>query len=242
MYFNDLQCALLGYLRLRVFNGEFTERQLARIVGVSQPHIHNVLKGNRFFSIDLSDRVLRVLGITVLNLVDPLQVESWVRQHPADDRSSTYLRVLDGLLGPGQPWPTRVSGSLPFPIRSSELVKLGYPVAARLADDPNMHPVFSAGDWVTLDQSIPVRRHPDEDSFYLLKLRDEPLIRRIRSLERVRYIVTEASAHNPGAWERVDPGMNLLSLIRARVRFLPPGPDWWEPDGLVTHPERATSR
>ena len=130
---------------------------------------------------------------------------------------SSLLRVLEGLIGPGQPWPMRVTGSLPFPVRRGDLAKLGYPVAARLADDPHMHPVFSAGDWVILDQSIP-KRAPirNEDSFYLLKLRGEPLIRRVRALGEVWYIVAEDIAYNSSAWERIDTEADLLRTIRAR--------------------------
>ena len=45
MLFSDARSSLVAVLRARVRNGELTERGLARLVGVSQPHIHNVLKG-----------------------------------------------------------------------------------------------------------------------------------------------------------------------------------------------------
>ena len=47
MLFADVRNALTAVLRARVRNGELTERGLARLVGVSQPHIHNVLKGSK---------------------------------------------------------------------------------------------------------------------------------------------------------------------------------------------------
>ena len=81
-----------------------------------------------------------------------------------------------------------------------------------------MHPVFSAGDWVILDQSIPARAPiRNEDSFYLLKLRGEPLIRRVRALGEVWYIVAEDIAYNSSAWERIDTEADLLRTIRARA-------------------------
>jgi predicted transcriptional regulator len=69
MDFRDLQHALIRDLRDRVRNGELTERGLARAVGISQPHIHNVLKGKRFFSLEKSDAILRRLSLDVRDLV-----------------------------------------------------------------------------------------------------------------------------------------------------------------------------
>jgi hypothetical protein len=228
MYFDDLQTALIRNLQRRLFNGEFTERQLAKLARVSQPHIHNVLKGTKHLSNLLSDQILRVLGITVLDLIDRGQVEAWIRDRGLEDNPCSFVRVLEGLIGPGHPWPMHMTGSKPFPIRSIDLARMEYPVAVRLADDPQMHPVFSAGDWVILDQSQTARLAADENSFYLVKIGGAGLIRRIRMLGPDRYILTEATAGNPLLWERIDAALvNPARVIRARVRFLPPGTDWW---------------
>jgi hypothetical protein len=243
MYFDDLYCALIRNLKLRVLNGEITERQLARLAGVSQPHIHNVLKGAKVLSNCLCDQVLKTLGMSILDLMDPVPLAAWVREHRAPERAHSFLRVLDGLIGPGQPWPTKVSGSLPFPITAKELSKQGYPVAARVADDPRMHPVFSGGDWVILDQSDRARRELDESSYYLLKMGGQPLIRRIRILGGTPYAITEDAIRNPSAWERLDPDPAAMSrVVRAKVRFLPPGTDWWDSGDYLFPDARATSR
>jgi plasmid maintenance system antidote protein VapI len=60
---------LLAFVRLRIKNGEYTERGLARILGVSQPQMHNVLKGARGLRPALADRLLRKFGITALELL-----------------------------------------------------------------------------------------------------------------------------------------------------------------------------
>jgi len=243
MYFDDLERALVGNLRLRAYNGEFTERQLAKLARVSQPHIHNVLKGVKALSNELSDRILKVLGITILDLMDPERLAGWVRDHDPGETPQSFLRVLDGLIGPGQAWPMKVGGWRPFPIRPVELARLGYPVAGRLAEDPSMRPVFSAGDWVVLDQAQSVRTELDEGSYYLLKLRGEPLIRRVRTLGGALHIVTEETAHNPDAWERIEiEAGSLTRLVRARACFLPPATDWWEPEDFLFQVGRATSR
>jgi hypothetical protein len=48
--FQELHRRLTSLLLERVRKGELTERGLSRVTRVSQPHIHNVLKGKRFFS------------------------------------------------------------------------------------------------------------------------------------------------------------------------------------------------
>ena len=71
MDFQELERRLIQYLRNRVHNGELTERGVARLTGVSQPHIHNVLKGKRFFSLQMADQILHYLHLDVFDLVRP---------------------------------------------------------------------------------------------------------------------------------------------------------------------------
>jgi transcriptional regulator with XRE-family HTH domain len=70
MDFTRLQRRLVAHLRERVRSGEVTERGLARLTGVSQPHIHNVLKGERFLSIETADQILRGLHISLIDLME----------------------------------------------------------------------------------------------------------------------------------------------------------------------------
>lgn len=69
MNFHDLHVRLIEYLRETIQRGEITERGLARIAGISQPHIHNVLKGKRILSPQMADEVLRALQVDVLDLL-----------------------------------------------------------------------------------------------------------------------------------------------------------------------------
>lgn len=69
MCFNGLQQHLLGAVRERIRNGELTERGLARVLGISQPHIHNILKGVRRLPLGIADNMLRKLDISLLDLM-----------------------------------------------------------------------------------------------------------------------------------------------------------------------------
>ena len=76
MTFHDLNQRLIENLRRRVRSGEVTERSLARATGVSQPHMHNVLKGKRLLSPEMADAVLKQLDMNVLDLIRP---DEWLQ-------------------------------------------------------------------------------------------------------------------------------------------------------------------
>ncbi|MGH9640704.1 MAG: hypothetical protein ACRD3Y_11620, partial [Bryobacteraceae bacterium] len=61
---------LVGLIRRRISNGEFTERGLARMAGISQPQVHNFLKGARRLSPEFADRLMLHFGIGILDLFD----------------------------------------------------------------------------------------------------------------------------------------------------------------------------
>lgn len=71
MDFEQLHGRLVEHLQRRVRSGEMTERGLSRLTGVSQPHIHNVLKRKKLFSLSMADGVLRELHLDVLDLLEP---------------------------------------------------------------------------------------------------------------------------------------------------------------------------
>ncbi|MGA2269506.1 MAG: XRE family transcriptional regulator [Bryobacteraceae bacterium] len=80
MNFRELQRRLIAYLRTLVRSGDATERGLARITGVSQPHMHNVLKGQRLLSLEMADQVLHQLHLDLLDLVEPAEMLEWQRR------------------------------------------------------------------------------------------------------------------------------------------------------------------
>jgi hypothetical protein len=75
LLFRTLHGRLIEHIKARVRNGEITERKLANITGISQPHVHNLLKGTRRLSPDSADCLLRNLHLSVVDLLEPLEVE-----------------------------------------------------------------------------------------------------------------------------------------------------------------------
>ena len=80
MNFEEFERRLIAYLQELVRSGEISERGLARITGVSQPHVHNVLKGKRYFSLETADEILRELHMDLLDLIEPEELLEWTRR------------------------------------------------------------------------------------------------------------------------------------------------------------------
>jgi len=76
MDFQELERRFIENLKNRIRSGELTERGLARLAGISQPHVHNVLKGKRIFSLSAADHILRVLHLDLLDLLSPDEIDS----------------------------------------------------------------------------------------------------------------------------------------------------------------------
>jgi transcriptional regulator with XRE-family HTH domain len=62
---------LIRFVSLRIRNGDCTQRQLAKLVGVSQPQLHNVLKGARPLKRELADALLAHFHISLIDLLEP---------------------------------------------------------------------------------------------------------------------------------------------------------------------------
>ena len=68
--FEWLQLELIQYVRASIRKGEVTERALARASGISQPHLHNVLKGKRALSLEKADRILAHLKLDLSEFLE----------------------------------------------------------------------------------------------------------------------------------------------------------------------------
>jgi plasmid maintenance system antidote protein VapI len=66
--FRQLESRLVSMLRDKIRSGELTERGSARLTGLSQPHVHNVLKGKRSLSMDAADSILAAMHLDVADL------------------------------------------------------------------------------------------------------------------------------------------------------------------------------
>jgi plasmid maintenance system antidote protein VapI len=81
MNYTDAFNCLLEELRRRVRSGEVTERGLAQLAGISQPHLHHVLKGKRQLSPAMADTILRLLELDLLDLIPSDQLREARPRH-----------------------------------------------------------------------------------------------------------------------------------------------------------------
>jgi transcriptional regulator with XRE-family HTH domain len=115
--FEELLSRLRSWLDRQVHNGALTERGLARRAGLSQSHIHNVLKGVRILTPATADRILEALGLTVLDFLEREEAERLLPLRLEQDQAGspgppgeTRLRMP-----PGRALPPGRSGALRRP-------------------------------------------------------------------------------------------------------------------------------
>jgi transcriptional regulator with XRE-family HTH domain len=214
--FEDAQLRLIAYVLDRLHNGEFTERSFARMVGISQPHIHNVLKGVRSPSLELCDSILKNLHITMLDLVpkEDLEHNLNLRKPPL---LVPELPFLDAVIGPGEPWPP----SLDAPLRQALSIIRHRFVMVRLAWDPQMAATLAPYDIAILDASDRHKIDPTPEGLYVVEREGNTMVRYIRPGARCYYLVSDATLEDPGRWEQLSISAgNLSRLIKARVLWL----------------------
>jgi hypothetical protein len=219
MYFELLHTRLVDHLRERVRSGALTERGLARLTGVSQPHLHNVLKGIRVLSAEMADQVVTQLQLSPLDLL----AESELGRPPSAVFAGRYMEVpvLEQKLGPGRSFPDmdRRSGALPF-VRA-ELTGVVRPFAVRLAQDPQQGCLFHGGD-VALLAPLPANGSPDRDGggnrYYAIETGGSSLIRRLQRRGDTLLLVADDDAEGTACIHLTD--RNILEVVRARVIWI----------------------
>jgi hypothetical protein len=222
VYFHDLHGRLIDLAREKVRAGEVTERGLARMCGMSQPHMHNVLKGIRALSTSSADRLMSALGIHVADLL-------WGISAGGISPGGIYSRDVAGIvavpmvrnrIGPGTAGMLTVSrGNIPMP--GWLLKNLVEPVAAQLAPDLVMPAALSANDLVLLDQSPAVRAAPSGNGVWIVA-EGSGLRARYLRLAGTRLLVgNEVTRSDPQQWLSIPlQGRNILEIVRAHIVWI----------------------
>lgn len=221
MDFQELQARLVAALKARLHNGELTERRLARLAGISQPHMHNVLKGARILSPDAADRVLKCLRLSVLDLITVPELHQ--AGCPQCPKHGAYrgVPILEGWLGPGLPLPTATGPEYRCPFPTLLVTSLTDPVVARLTADARMTAVVRHNDLVLLDRSHHSRSRLDGEGLYVVNRHGEGLIRRLRMEGRRVFLGTEAGLGRPCEWEEIVlENSHVMDIVRARVVWI----------------------
>jgi hypothetical protein len=191
--FERLHAELLAEVRRRVRNGDLTERRLGKCTGISQSHIHNVLKGEKVLSNYFADRVLLHLKINVADLFNNSLEELSVARN---------IPLMIGRLGQesGEFDPERTEGFVPVP--AALAAGLRRPVMARLGRDDETRPAFEANDWVLIDLAANLADFKTEAA-YVVGTGLGPRLRYLRAGGGRVFQTAAGSRNSPARWEVV---------------------------------------
>jgi hypothetical protein len=227
--YQDVQLKLLSYVRNQISNGELTERGFARLIGISQPHVHNVLKGVRNLSPKIFDLALKYLHLSLLDLVPSGELEVHLRSRRMPQRSAE-VPFLDRPIGPGMPWPAglnrRKNFPLPFPALSAlENHAPANLVMANLVADPSMRTTLGSSDIGLLETSPSRPSTLAPQGLYVVERGTEAgmeaVIRYIRPGAHGYYLATDSTLDTPADWEPFPVSASeLVAAVKARVLWI----------------------
>ena len=208
----ELNRKLIELAVRRVRSGDLTERGLARMCSMSQPHMHNVLKGIRSLSNDTADRLMQALGMGIGDLL-----WSDCGDSSLDTRTVPVIRHR---IGPGNDARlTLFGGAVPFP--AAQLKDLVNPVGARLGPDLVMPCALAANDLLLLDQNATLRAAVPSGWLWVVAQTEGLRVRYLRMGGTLLYVATELTLHQPRQWQPVAlQGRNILDIVRARIVWI----------------------
>ena len=220
MTFRQAQLKLLAYVVDRIHNGELTERGFARLIGISQPHVHNVLKGVRKLSPEIFDSILKYFYMSLLDLASVEEVEANLKKRRAPARVAE-APFLNSPIGPGMPWPEGIDWGRSYPLPFPALTVQAGLVLAELANDPYMYETLIGSDIALLDTSERARSDFSPLGLYVISRGGEAVVRHIRPGGQGFYLVTDATLDTPALWEKLGmPASEFAAIVKARVRWI----------------------
>lgn len=103
MKFKALQENLRKTLRARIEDGGLTGNDLAEQTGFKQAHISNFLNRKRGLSLEGMDKVLNVQRLSVLDLLDPTEINKRASILPPSNDEFANILLVDGHVAACQP-------------------------------------------------------------------------------------------------------------------------------------------
>jgi hypothetical protein len=222
--YQDVQLRLLAYVRSQISNGELTERGFARLIGISQPHVHNVLKGVRNLSPNIFDLALKYLHLSLLDLVPSNELEAFLRIRRMPQRSAK-VPFLDHPVGPGMPWPANLDPCKSFPLPFAAAQAPANLVMASLIADPSMQATLGSSEVALLDTTPTRPSALAPHSLYVVERGHEAgmeaVIRYIRPGAQRYYLATDSTLDTPADWEPFPVSASeLAAAVKAWVRWI----------------------
>ena len=222
MNFTSLERRLLEHMRARVRRGEVNESSLARLLRVSQPHMHNLLKGVRGMSPQGADAALRRLGLEIEDLLLPEELRPRGPQRGFKDSRFREVPVLKGRIAAGQPFPMETvwTGSRAF--TGEFLKRYTDPILVKVGPgETSMLPTIQPNDLLLLDQSAERRRHPRMTGIYALSLEEGGTVKRCEIVGRELVVVPENMQQRGFSPQTISlEDRDILEIIKGQVVWI----------------------
>ncbi len=190
--------------------------------GMSQPHMHNVLKGIRALSTSSADRLMNALGIRSADLLWGLSSGGSMSNGSMSNKDGGIRAVplVRNRIGPGTAGVLDAfRGNIPMP--GSLLKNLIDPVAAHLAPDLVMPAALAANDLVLLDQNPAVRSAPAGSGVWVVAEGAGLRARYVRLAGARLLLGNEVTRSDPQQWLSVPlQGRNILEIVRAHIVWI----------------------
>jgi phage repressor protein C with HTH and peptisase S24 domain len=103
MKFKALQQNLRKLIRSRIDEGDLTGLKLAHQTGFQQAHISNFLNSKRSLSLEGMDKVLQVQHLSVLDLLDPDEINKRASILPPSEDEFENVVLTEGAVAAGEP-------------------------------------------------------------------------------------------------------------------------------------------
>lgn len=242
--FEKLLRRLVKRVAASLANGEYTERGLARLLGISQPHLHHILCGKRSLTANVADLILASLEWPLGDLFSTEELFQLLLRRQAQSESWRPVPLVEGRIGQNSRFPDfgRISGWLCSSARICPSARRIF--LAALEPDPVLP--FPVQDGlhalVALDETL--RAAVDPAGWYVLQWGGAGYVRRIRIEANTLSVLGQASLGSgvePG--EIPLAGRSLLSVVRARLLWAGPDPRKFDPfsqSGSVFPPATAS--
>ena len=221
--------ALLEMLRRTVANGTMSERGLAKSIGMSQPHVHHLLSGDRTLTVPVADRLLEQLHISLRDLLDEDEVLAEFEMVRRQREPRVAVPMLSGRIGPRGPAPAETTEAELMECRF--LAGLRRPRLVMLGEDREMASRLGNATHCLLHDGTEAAE--SWEGLFAVHHDGTWLARRVRPGMRCCYLVTAQHWNQPERWQAMPKHSPKIPMIALRR----------EPGGLysIAIPEDAAA-
>lgn len=228
--FERLLQRLVRRLRSAVTNGEFTERGLARLTGISQPHLHHILSGKRSMTSHVADAILASVGWGIGDLLAEEEIDGIALERRSHRGARKRIPVLAGRIGLSVPFPetSEVQEWLLVSTQYCDGIRRAF--LAGLEPDPAVPFARLAGGFALIAEDEELRLRLAPEDWFVLRWGGAGMVRRVRAEAGSLILLGQECLHGGGGVANIPvAGHTLLSVVRGRLLWAGPDPRAFDP-------------